>query len=344
MDFGIAFGQHLNVVDVPLHAKAAEDAGFSHVTFVDMGNLANDVSVVMTVAALATERIQIGQGVTDPILHHPATIANAVATLRELSDDRAFVGIGLGGDYGKPYIRSATLAELREAIRFIRDYTAGEEASIGDHSWHNEWIRRSKYRGESARIMVAICGPKGCLLAGEADSAFSVGMDPTLQSWRKRLIERGAEEVGRDPGSVDVWVRTQIYVAESKAAAFYEVAPYAATCAWELWRVLRRKTPDTEELARELEAAHPGVLDELQAIYDHWDPYYAERQGGPQVACVTQQVVDLFLCSGEPEDVREQIGALEDIGVKGISTVTYAIEDPLAMMARIQSEIVPQFA
>ncbi|MEA2365308.1 MAG: hypothetical protein QOI32_820, partial [Thermoleophilaceae bacterium] len=299
MKYGIAFGQDVAISEVAQYSKAAEDAGFTHVTLVDIGNLAADVNVAMTVALQGTETIEVGHGVTDPIMYHPGTIGGAVATMRELAGDRVFVGLGVGGPYGKPFIRAAKIAELEEAVTFLKGYTAGEEASFGGKSWHNEWIRRSEYSGKSVPVAVAVCGPRTTLAAGTtADAAFSIGMDPSLQRWRKGLVTRAAEEAGRDPDQVDFWVRTQVYIAESKEAAFEELAPYAATSAWELWKVLKRETPDTVALAKDIDAAHPGLLSELQAIYDAWDPYWTERIGGPQTRAVTQRVVDFFLASG----------------------------------------------
>jgi alkanesulfonate monooxygenase SsuD/methylene tetrahydromethanopterin reductase-like flavin-dependent oxidoreductase (luciferase family) len=343
MKYGIAFGQDVAISEVAQYSKAAEDAGFTHVTLVDIGNLAADVNVAMTVALQGTETIEVGHGVTDPIMYHPGTIGGAVATMRELAGDRVFVGLGVGGPYGKPFIRAAKIAELEEAVTFLKGYTAGEEASFGGKSWHNEWIRRSEYSGKSVPVAVAVCGPRTTLAAGAtADAAFSIGMDPSLQRWRKGLVTRAAEEAGRDPDQVDFWVRTQVYIAESKEAAFEELAPYAATSAWELWKVLKRETPDTVALAKDIDAAHPGLLSELQAIYDAWDPYWTERIGGPQTRAVTQRVVDFFLASGTPDDVREQIAAVEEIGITGVSIVTYSVRDLDEMMNRISDELIRQ--
>src|SRR5436309_4367220 len=121
-----------------------------------------------------------------------------------------------------------------------------------------------------------------CSMAGRvADAALSVGVDLTLQTWRKQLVDRGAEEAGRDPAEIDFWIRTEIYLADSKEAARLEVTPYAGAVAWGLVEVLRRKAPETMELAQRIEAAQPGILAEMEAIYDNWDPYWTERIGGP---------------------------------------------------------------
>src|SRR5207253_5627146 len=136
------------------------------------------------------ERIRIGHGVTDPVLFHPAVIAGATATIRELAGDRVFVGLGTGGPYGKPYVRAARLAELEEAVRFVKAYSAGDEASFAGGSWHSEWIRRSPHAGRALEVSVPVGGPRMCRMAGRvADAALSVGMDLTLQTWRKHLVD-----------------------------------------------------------------------------------------------------------------------------------------------------------
>ena len=138
--FGLGLGQDQDVHSVARYAQLAEELGYHHVTMIDMGTLSQEVHVMMTLAAAATSRIQVGHGVTNPATYHPGAIANAVASLRELSDDRAFVGIGAGGPYGQYLTRGVRMRELREAIRFINDYSSGGEGEWQGHSWHSECL------------------------------------------------------------------------------------------------------------------------------------------------------------------------------------------------------------
>jgi alkanesulfonate monooxygenase SsuD/methylene tetrahydromethanopterin reductase-like flavin-dependent oxidoreductase (luciferase family) len=285
---------------------------------------------MMTSAALNSERINIGHGITDPIMYHPQVLANAVGTLRELTDGRAFVGLGTGqGEYGaKPTFHPARVDRVREAMQFIRAYTAGEDATLGKGTWHSEWMRQSPYAGEPVPIRLAVSGPRMCRLGGElADAVFSIGINPMVQGWRKEMVERGAEAAGRDPSKIDFWVRTQIYIAESKEAAFTELAPYAAACAQEFDTLLGRKSPESIDLANRIEREHPGLIDEFKQIIDLWDPDWNERIGGRQSQLVTQRCVDFFLASGTVEDVREQLEPLRELGIKGVSNVTFALYD-----------------
>ena len=155
---------------------------------------------------------------------------------------------------------------------------------------------------------------------------------------------QGAEESGRDPSEVEVWVRTQCYIAESKEAAKREMEPYAATCTWELYQILRRDTPAVAELRQRIERRHPGIIEEFKQIYDHWDPYWTERIGGPQTEYTTQRVIDFFLASGTADDINEQIDALVPVGIRGISSVMFSIQDNLGMLERMSNELMPHFA
>lgn len=344
LKFGLGFGQDQNVHNIAEFAKASDELGYHHITVGDINNLANEVNVIMTMIAMTSERVLIGHGVTNPATYHPGAIANAMASIRDLTNDRAFVGIGAGGPYGQLLHKAVTMKQLRQSIKFISDYSAGEDAELSDGVWHSEWIRNSQWNGRRVPVWVAVAGPKTCQISGEVgDAVLSIGMDPTLQSWRKDQVRTGAERMGRDPGDIEFYVRTQCYIAESKEAAKRELEPYAATCTWELYQILLRENPETTNLRQRLDQAHPGIIDEFKAIYDAYDPYWTERIGGPQTKFVTQRVIDFFLATGTPEDICGQISALQDIGIDGISSVLFSIQKDLEMMERLSAEVMPQF-
>ena len=342
--FGLGFGQDQTVHNVARYAARAEELGFHHLSIVDINNLAHEVNVMMTVAALATERILIGHGVTNPATYHPGAIANAAATLRELTNGRAFVGIGTGAPMGQLVHHGVSVAKLREAVVFIQRYSAGEEGEWKNERWHNEWIRHSSWAGQSVPVWMAVGGPRNCRLAGElAAAAFSCGMDPELQRWRREQLDVGLERSGRDPAALELWMRTQIYVSESKEEARRELAPYAATTALELVTVLKQRHPAIDDLRQRLERRHPGILDELTLIYDHYDPYWTERVGGPQTEHVSQRVIDFFCASGTLEDIEAQIEALIPLRIAGVSSVLFSITEDMAMLGRITEGLMPRF-
>ncbi len=338
MDFGVGIGRALRIDEIPDHARVAEECGFSHLTFVDQPNLDRDVHVMMAMAVANTQRIRIGHGVIDPYTFRPWVIANATATLNELSGGRVFLGIGAGGEYGKA-IKPRPLQELREAIQFIRKYMAGEEAAFQGVRMHSEWVSRP------VPVYMACTGPRSCQLAGEiADGAIVGGVNPEKTKWHLELIEKGALKAGRDPSEIDVWARTLIYVAESKEVARREAASYAATWAYDNYLALfRRENPELVDLRRRLERVEPEIIGDLQRVYDAFDPYQHERTDAPHAQVVTQRVIDFFLLTGTPEDICEGINKLGELGVKTVSTVLFTIFDQKGMMREIRSKIVPHF-
>jgi 5,10-methylenetetrahydromethanopterin reductase len=337
MEFGIGTGRNERIDEIAGESQHAENLGFSHITFIDSQNLCRDVYAMMTIAALNTRRIQIGHGVTNSLTRHPVVTANATATINELSGGRAFVGIGAGmsavatlGQKPRP------MQEFRESIEFIKRYTAGDEVEFRGAKMHSEWIRRA------IRVYLAVDGPKSCQMAGEiGDGALLTSVDPAVQKWRKELVARGAERAGRDPSEIDRWARTMCYVAESKEAARREVASYAATIATQFYfSVLRWNTPDVEELRRRMD---PDLLDEIKQVHDAYDYYQHEQTDADHSKLVSQRVIDLFVLSGTPDDICEQIAKLGPIGITTVSMTIYTIIDKKGMMQEISDKILPHF-
>ncbi len=212
MDFGITMGQKEPVSEIADQAIVAEESGFDHISFIDSQNRSRDVYAMMTVAALNTRRVHIGQMVTVPSTRHPSVTANATATVAELSGDRVFLGLGTGGSAVRSMgMETRPLGELKETVQFIRKYTEGEEAEFRGTKMHSEWIRRP------LPIYMAASGPKSLKLAGElADGVITMGGPTFVMKWKLDHIYKGAEKAGRDPSKLDIWVRSYIYVTDSK--------------------------------------------------------------------------------------------------------------------------------
>ena len=340
MNFALGTGRNLSSKEVASRARVAEEMGFTHITVNDNPNLNRDVHVGMTVAALNTNHIRIGQGVTNPYTFRPWVIANAIATINELSGGRAFVGIGAAGPFGGTMKKPRPMQEIREAIQFIRKYMAGEEAEFKGVRMHSEWVR------EPVPIYMAVAGSKSCQLGGElADGVIvSGGINPGKLKWHLEHIEKGALRAGRDPSKIDVWCRTMCYVTESKEAAQREVAGYAATQAYASYRsIFQWDTPEVADLRQRIEREEPGIIDEFRRVCDVYDTYQTETIGAPQDQAATRRMIDFFHLIGTPEDICEQIYKIGQLGISTISMVDFTIIDSKDMMREIGSKIMPHF-
>jgi len=337
MEFGTGMGRNLRVDEIAEHSKIAEQAGFSHLTFIDSQNLSRDVYSMMTIAAVNTKHITIGHGVTNPFTRHPSVTANATATINELSGGRAFVGLGVGmSAVGTMDTRRSRMDEMKETITFFKDYTSGIEAEYRGAKMHSEWIDKP------LKVYVGCEGPRSLQLTGAlADGAITTGVHPSIAQWKLEQLQKGAEQVGRDPSEVDVWVRTMCYVADSKEEARREVQSYTGTSATSFYfSVLRWNNADVESLKDRLD---PQVMEDIKVAHDAYDYYEHEKTDAPHGNVVTQDVIDHFMLTGTTDDICEQIQKLYDVGVNTISMTVYTIIDKKGMLKEIGDKIISRF-
>ncbi len=103
-------------------AKKAEDLGFEALFFADshMNNV--DCYQVMAMCTMNTKRIRLGTAVTNMVYRDPTITASSFATLNEISDGRAIIGLGTGDGPVYTLGRTATpLAKFESGLMMIGD-------------------------------------------------------------------------------------------------------------------------------------------------------------------------------------------------------------------------------
>jgi alkanesulfonate monooxygenase SsuD/methylene tetrahydromethanopterin reductase-like flavin-dependent oxidoreductase (luciferase family) len=338
----MGMGRDMTLEEIGDEAKLIEDLGFKQVTLRDSQDLDPDVYVMMSVVAMKTNKILIGQGVTVPGTRIPSVTGNATASIDALSGGRAFLAIGAGASamwtQGKDY---RPVKEMRATVSFIRDYIQGKEAKYYDVSTHNQWIKKPY------PIYMACSGPSSCRLAGElADGVImGPGSHPEVAKWRMELIARGAEKAGRDPSKIDYWARTFVVLGDNKTACMREASGFGIRNVW-MTLGLRSDTPEVQDLYRRLSKQIPdldGLIAEGKKCYDAYEPYWHERIDAPHTKFATQRVIDFIHLTGTADDVSEGVEKLRDVGVNNISTVNFTLVDRKAMYRRIAKEVMPRF-
>ena len=338
IEFGLGMGRNERIDEVAELARVADECGFSHISYVDQQNISRDVYSMMTIAALNTRRIKIAHGVTVPHTRHPSVTANATATVDELSGGRAILGIGSGGNA----LRSMGMKEghplkrFRELIEFFRKYMSGEEAEFDGARMQSEWVRRP------VPIYMAAEGPKALQLAGEiGDGVIILGGPPEWLKWKVELVYRGAENAGRDPTKLEIWVRCMVIVAASKEAAFREAT---GVNHFRLkYLEMHDKYPVVEDMMKRMEAEQPGLLAEMKQYEEAFDEDWFEHIDAPQAKATTQRMVDNFSLTGTPDDICEGIESLREAGVTTISALFHTISDKKGMLREISDKVMPAF-
>lgn len=248
-------------------ARAVEERGFEALWYIDFQLGMKDVYAAMNLAALATETVHIGAGVTNLVTRHPTVTANATAALDELSGGRAVLGLGAGwsavhGAGAEP----SRLDDLRAGIHIFRRLFGGEPVELAGAEVRLATARRP------IPIYLAVSQPGMLRLAGETcDGAILMGAaDPEFCAWQLGFLHEGLERAGRrrDELTVDLWVTMS--VGDDEAAALDDVAAWATSQAatfhpWkrlpEAWERYR------DDFARAAGAYH--LVDHLSRRADH---------------------------------------------------------------------------
>ena len=111
-------------------ARIADEAGVSRLGISDVA-LFRDSLMLQVLCAGATRKVRIGSLVTNPYLRHPSTVAAAVGTLYEVSQGRAFLGIGVGaGLSGLGINQSRPVRRLEAFIQAVRALLAGNPVEL----------------------------------------------------------------------------------------------------------------------------------------------------------------------------------------------------------------------
>ncbi len=181
--------------DLVRHARLAEEAGFTFALISDhfhpwiekQGHSPFVWSVIGGIAQ-ATERLQLGTGVTCPTIRiHPAIIAQAAATAAAMMPGRFFLGVGTGENLnehvtGDPWPEWQVRAEmLEEAVEVMRALWQGENHS--HYGLHYTVSNAKLYTlpEEPVPVMVAASGPKAAEMAGRIGDGF-IGTSPKQET------------------------------------------------------------------------------------------------------------------------------------------------------------------
>jgi len=192
-------------------------------------------SELAAVGAL-TRRVELGTLVTPVFFRNPAVLAKQVATIDHVSNGRTVVGLGGGWfamefeSYGLPFPavgeRLRALDETATALRRLWTEPSvtleGAHVTLRDAMCEPKPVRRPPILigggGEQRTLRIA---------AKYADMThwFALGLETLLH--KKEVLERHCEEIGRDPGTIELTMGAPVVVTSSdaEAKAFLEAIP-----------------------------------------------------------------------------------------------------------------------
>jgi G6PDH family F420-dependent oxidoreductase len=178
--------------DLVRDARCAEETGFTFALISDhyhpwVGRQGQSPFVWSVIGGIAhaTQRLQLGTGVTCPLLRiHPAIVAQAAATAAAMMPGRFFLGVGtgeylnehiLGQPWPLPDVRLEMLEEAIEVMRLL--WQGGQQSFIGLY-YNVERAQLYTLPEQPIPIMVAAGGSESAELAGRVgDGLISTSPD-----------------------------------------------------------------------------------------------------------------------------------------------------------------------
>jgi alkanesulfonate monooxygenase SsuD/methylene tetrahydromethanopterin reductase-like flavin-dependent oxidoreductase (luciferase family) len=191
-----AEGITATVRDVRDAAVAADVAGFDYFSYGD--TVWREIYAVLGMCADATSHVALGPSVTNPSTRNPVVTAAGIASIDELSQGRAFLGIGMGQSANAiAGVVQASADELRRAIviissaqrraREFEEWPDGVEIdeSVAELQWVKRRVPILVAAGFRQGLQIAAELADGVMLrAGDVDWAGLPDRIRQLHAWR----------------------------------------------------------------------------------------------------------------------------------------------------------------
>src|ERR671910_1632001 len=288
--------------------RLADELGF-HAVYAADETWHKDLWLLFAAAAAQTSRIRMGPSVSPVTLREPTLIAQAAATLDELTGGRAEVvlssgNFGLLAQYKLDWTKTKPLSRVIEAVHVVR--TLLDEGTIsydGEFFSYDGLFTFARPVQERLPVkMGAMRGPRSFEAAAEHSDGCHHALSYSREAYEYAAehLRIGAERAGKDWTTLDfgAWVVVAVGrdSAAAKDAARSMVGIYASSMPAEQ---LERHGIDAAELKPIIDAIAGGDL-------------------AKGVELTTPEIADKLSFSGTPEEVTAKIKAIEPAGVNHI--------------------------
>lgn len=301
--------------------RRVEGAGYDVLLFSDTQNLAPSLYGPLTEVAMATERLHIGPGVTNPVTRSLAVTASAMAALHVLSRGRAICGIGRGDSAAEHAgIDRPTVAAMRDSLTSLSQFWRAEAPAAELPAQYPLWW----YDPTTLPLLpldVAATGERMIRLAADVAQrvSFTVGASPDRIEWAMETMARRLSETGRPRSDIRVGAYINAALAESVGDGIALVRPRASVLA---------------RFAGSGVGSNDGGST-YQQVARNLNQWYSASQHGHHSVSFKDQMSDEFLDEfsvvGPVSRCQEKIGALLELGLDHLYIVgpTHPIDNPV---------------
>jgi 5,10-methylenetetrahydromethanopterin reductase len=288
-------------------AILAEELGYNGIFISESLMSGFDPFQVMALSAIQTRRIHLGTAIMTMGFREPAAIAQSAATVNEISNGRAILGLGTGDGTTYTMGRTATpLARFEQGLRVIHDLVNGRPIHVPKGKERDEGnvpLRAGRF---PVPVYVAATGPRSLRVAGRvADGVIlGSGFDLGVLQWARDQVALGAREAGRSLSDIDLMGAGIMCVDEDPVRARELARARLANRAHQNFRFTLETVPPDE-----LEGVKRFMKD-----FDVTKP--VDQRSEPHL--VTEYLIRRFSIAGTPEECVGRVRQLEQAGIHRI--------------------------
>ena len=293
----------------------AEELGFGNAWIGDSQNIWREAYVTLGAAAVATDRIVLGTGVTNAITRHVSVLASAWASLAELAPGRVAFAVGTGDSSLRTMgIAPQRVAELEQRIGLLRALLAGDE--VVDPGSGGRF--RLQFAPEQ-RIPIYVAGasPRSLRMAGRAaDGVIAcVGVDGRLVEAALAHVAAGALEAGRSLDDLRIVLWTALAIEDDGTAA----------------RDLARAFTASAVVPPLVGALDRDDLEAIEAIRARYDYEAHMRTDAQHRELVPDRLVGRFAIAGTREECRAQLEEVVALPIDQLAVVPFGADREATM-------------
>ncbi len=300
---GLSFPGFMPLNNMFPYFKRAEELGYESFWLAEDHYFRDSISLASATAVM-TKEAKIGLGVINFYTRSPALIAMTIATLDEISNQRAILGIGTSlrhciEQQGMKFYKNS-LTAVKEAVEIIRRLIAGEHVNYQGEVFNIQDVNLTfKPTRNKIPVYIAAMGPRMCQLAGEIGDGlfFSIG---TPLSYMKIIIENmkiGAERAGRNINEIDLIGYFTYSVSKDPQKAREAVKPMVAIEFQPVYDPLLASTG--------IEVKNLASIRASLAVHDY----------NTAVSNVTDEMIDLFAIAGTEAECKAKLDRFRAAGV-----------------------------
>lgn len=316
-------------------AEAVEAAGIDIFAQGDSQCMKREVYTTMAVVAEHSSTVRLPVVCTNPVTRHPTVTASAIATVDEISDGRAILGVGTGDSAVRnTELTPATVAGVRDSIRTVRElFETGTSERDGDELKFNWWEADRR-----PPIFLVGGGPKMLATGGETADGVVYGgaVTPEKIRWATSRVRAGAERAGRDPAHIEFWASAPCQVASTRADALDDLRHIFAAAAHIISNIEGELDDLPAETARSIRQLREDYRSDLHNDLDA--PHNAELI---EKYDLLEFMADRIGIAGTSKQVVEQLRELRELGVDGV-LLAPRVPEPIETTTRLGEEVIPK--